>query len=173
MLVAAVGAGLMVRELDGTADRATGDAGATSTTSTAVEQPGPTEVRLVEDVAAHPRAREVRAVLQNHFDAINAGDYQLWTSTVTRDAAGELDLSAWKRQFRSTLEGNVVVHRIEAGPDGLVALLTFTSLQDPRDAPADTPSRCLRWNATYALTRESGELHLIPTAPTSTPHTPC
>lgn len=174
VLVVAVAVGLLLRAL-GSAQAGAADDGSTSSVPTTApsQEPGPTEVQLVDDASAHPRALAVRAVLQNYFDAINAGDYRLWTSAVTREEARALSAGAWQRQYRSTLDGSIVVHRLEARPDGFVALLSFTSVQDPADAPPDTPAHCLRWRASYPLTTESGELRVSPTPLATTPHTPC
>lgn len=172
VLAAAAAVGLALREL-GRPRGGDAPGGATSSAA-AVRDPGPTEVRLAEDVAAHPRAAEVRAVIQRHFDAINEGDYQLWSTTVTRERARGLARDTWQRQYRSTLDGSIVVHRLEARPDdGVLVLLSFTSLQDPADAPPDTPVRCLHWRVSYLLTPESGDLRLAPTSPSTSLHTPC
>jgi hypothetical protein len=59
-----------------------------------------------------------------------------------------------------------VVHRLEprAG-GGLVALTSFTSLQDPADAPPELPVRCLRWWVSYPLIGEEEALRLGPSSP--------
>ena len=62
----------------------------------------------------------------------------------------------------------MVVHRLEprAG-GGLVALTSFTSLQNPADAPPELPVRCLRWWVSYPLIGEGDQLRLGPTSPTA------
>ncbi|MGH4001180.1 MAG: hypothetical protein ACRDTJ_27405, partial [Pseudonocardiaceae bacterium] len=165
VLAAAVGAGVVVRELQPTAE--VGGAGSVGNDAPPrVPEPGPTTVVLVEDAAVHPDADRVRTVLQKYFDAINAGDYQLWRSAVTPQQARDTREAAWRAQYRSTLDGSIVLHRLEprAG-GGLVALLSFTSLQDPADAPPDLPVRCLRWWVSYPLIGEGQALRLSPSLP--------
>lgn len=168
---AAVGAGLRAAEApDEIAEVGTTE----STTSAPTTEPGSRLVRLADDATAHPDADEVRRVLQNHFDAINSGDYDLWTSTVTADRVRATGRAAWRQQYRSTLDGDIRVHRLEPRPGGgLVALLSFTSVQDPADAPADMPVRCLHWRVSYPLVVERGELRLALTPPNASLRTPC
>ncbi len=173
VFAAAAGAGLLVRELQPAAGAGGGGSIATNAPPRGPE-PGPTTVALVEDVLAHPDAARVRTVLQKYFDAINAGDYRLWRSTVTTQRARDAGEAAWREQFRSTLDGSIVVHRLEprAG-GGLVALLSFTSLQDPADAPPELPVRCLRWRVSYPLSDEGGELRLSPGLSSADLAVPC
>ncbi len=173
VLAAAVGVGLLVRELQPAAN-AEGAASIAANAPPRAPAPGPTTVALVEDVAVHPDADRVRTVLQKYFDAINAGDYKLWRSTVTPQHARDTGEVAWRTQYRSTLDGSIVLHRLEprAG-GGLVALLSFTSLQDPADAPPELPVRCLRWWVSYPLIGEENELRLSPASPSASPRAPC
>ncbi|MGH3821695.1 MAG: hypothetical protein ACRDRA_02440 [Pseudonocardiaceae bacterium] len=131
-------------------------------------EPGPATVVLVEDVVLHPGADRIRKVMQQYFDAINAGDYQLWSGAVIPQWARDTGEAAWRTQYRSTLDGSMVVHRLEprAG-GGLVALTSFTSLQNPADAPPELPVRCLRWWVSYPLVGEGEALRLGPSSPTA------
>jgi hypothetical protein len=173
VLVAAVGAGVIVRELRPTAE-VVGGGSAGNKAPPRVSQPGPTTVALVEDAAVHPDADRVRTVLQKYFDAINAGDYQLWRSVVTPQQARDTGEAAWRHQYRSTLDGSIVLHRLEPRVGGgLIALLSFTSLQDPADAPPDLPVRCLRWWVSYPLIGEGKALHLSPSLPNANLRVPC
>ena len=173
VLSAAVGAGVLVRALQPTA-RADGAAVIANNAPPRAPAPGPATVALVEDVAVHPDADRVRRVLQTYFDAINAGDYKLWRSTVTPQHARDTGEAAWRDQYRSTLDGGIVLHRLEprAG-GGLIALLSFTSLQDPADAPPELPVRCLRWWVSYPLIGEADELRLSPNSPSASLRVPC
>ncbi|MDQ4092763.1 MAG: hypothetical protein M3143_04965 [Actinomycetota bacterium] len=173
VLAAAVGVGVLVRELEATAS-AEAAALITDNTPPRPPAPGPTTVTLVEDVVVHPDADRVRRVLQKYFDAINAGDYKLWRNTVTPQHARDTGEAAWRDQYRSTLDGSIVLHRLEprAG-GGLVALLSFTSLQDPADAPPELPVRCLRWWVSYPLIGEAQELRLSPDPPSASLRVAC
>lgn len=175
VLVAAAAAGFLLREVQrdpraGAAGRPVG----TTSVVPASEQPGSKLVTLAADVEAHPDADQVRALLQDYFDAINSGDYMLWSSTVTAARARNTGRSAWHEQYRSTLDGSIVVHRLEARPGGgLIALLSFTSVQNPVDAPPDLPVRCLRWRVSYPLIDEADELRLAATSPNASLRAPC
>jgi hypothetical protein len=175
LLLVAAGAGVLLRELQGgAAVRASGPPASPTSVLAAADQPGPKSVSLVADVAAHPQAEQVRTLLQDYFHAINTGDYELWRSTVTADQVRDTAWGAWHQQYRSTLDGNIVVQRLEPRPGGgLVALLSFTSVQDPADAPRDLPVRCLRWRVSYPLVSEAGELRIGPAAPTAALHAAC
>jgi hypothetical protein len=136
VLAAAVGAGVLVRELQPTAS-ADGAASTVNNAPPRAPAPGPATVALVE---------------------------------YARDT-GE---ATWRDQYRSTLDGSIVLHRLEprAG-GGLVALLSFTSLQDPADAPPELPVRCLRWWVSYPLIGEADELRLSPNSPGASLRVPC
>ena len=181
VLAGAVGAGMILRGLP----RAAGSVGiATSGASGGVSvgngaapkgpEPGPAAVVLAEDAAVHPDADRIRKVLQRYFDAINGGDYPLWRSAVIPQLARDVGESAWHGQYRSTLIGTIVVHRLEPRPGGgLVALTSFTSLQNPTDAPPDLPVRCLRWWVSYPLIGEGDQLRMGPTGPSDNLRAAC
>jgi hypothetical protein len=175
VLVVAATTGMVLRQFQTTADAAGGgSSGGTTSVSSPTKEPGPRTVELTGDVAVHPDAQRVRTVLQNHFDAINSVDYALWARTVTAERARATGSGVWRQQYRSTLDGNVVVHRLEARlGGGLVALLSFTSVQDPADAPPDLPVRCLRWRVSYPLIRTGDELRLDLSTPNASLRTPC
>lgn len=138
------------------------------------KEPGPPTVVLTEDAAVHPDADQIRKVLQKYFDAINAGDYPLWRSAVIPQWARDIGEVTWHAQYRSTLDGTIVLHRLEPRPGGgLVALTSFTSLQNPADAPPEVPVRCLRWWVSYPLIGEGDELRMGPTAPSANRRAPC
>jgi len=131
-------------------------------------EPGPPTVVLVEDAALNPDANRIRTVLQTYFDAINAGDYKLWRSAVIPQWARDTGEAAWRAQYRSTLDGSMVVHRLEPRiGGGLVALTSFTSLQNPADAPPELQVRCLHWWVAYPLIGQGEALRLGPSAPTA------
>lgn len=137
-------------------------------------EPGPPTVVLVEDGALHPDADRIRKVLQKYFDAINAGDYQLWRTAVIPQWARDTSEGAWHGLYRSTLDGSIVVHRLEPRPGGgLVALTSFTSLQNPADAPPELPVRCLRWWVSYPLIGEGDQLRLGPSSPSANLRVAC
>ena len=169
----AVGTGMLLRGLQPAAGAARIDS-IGDRAAPGPPEPGPATVVLVEDVALHPDADRIRAMLQKYFDAINAGDYQLWRSAVIPQVARDLGESAWRGQYRSTLDGSIVVHRLEprAG-GGLVALTSFTSLQNPADAPPELRVRCLRWWVSYPLIGAGDQLRLGSSSPSANLRVAC
>jgi hypothetical protein len=173
VLAGSVGAGVLLRDVrPATRAARTGSIGTKA--APGPPEPGPATVVLVEDAALHPDADRIQKVLQKYFDAINAGDYRLWRSAVIPQWARDLGESAWHGQYRSTLDGSIVVHRLEprAG-GGLLALTSFTSLQNPADAPSELPVRCLRWWVSYPLIGEGDQLRLGPSSPSANLRVAC
>lgn len=155
-----VGGGLLARELyqapQGSAEE---EAAATPTTTSLApeQQPGSSRVELTADAAAHPEAEAVRTLVQTHFDAINARDYDLWSTTVVTERVQGQPRRDWLANYRSTRDGSIRVYRIESAPrDQLTVLLAFTSVQDAADAPSELPEDCIRWQLAFPLTAEEG-----------------
>lgn len=173
VLAGAAGVGVLLRDQQPLAT-ADGDPSVVRSVPPRLPEPGSPTVVLVEDVVLHPGAERIRKVMQQYFDAINAGDYRLWTGAVIPQLARDTGEAAWRAQYRSTLDGSIVVHRLEprAG-GGLVALTSFTSLQNPADAPPELPVRCLRWWVSYPLVGEGEALRLGPSSPTADRLVPC
>jgi hypothetical protein len=171
VLVSAAGVGFLLRdqhpvvEVSNTGSRG----GSTGKSASPIPPaPGPRTVVLVDDVALHPDAQRIQKVLQTYFDAINSGDYNLWRSAVIPQWARDIGETAWRAQYRSTLDGSMVVHRLEPRVGGgLVALTSFTSLQNPVDAPPELPVRCLHWWVSYPLLGQGEALRLGPSSPTA------
>lgn len=177
VLGAAAGAGMLLRQPPPVGVPAASSAAAPTTTAPSplgADQPGPRTVTFTADAAQHPDSDMVRALLQRHFDAISLGDYDRWTTTVVRERAEATPEDDWRVQYRSTADGSIVVHRIQARPGGgLTVLLSFTSVQDPADAPKDAPLTCLRWRVSYPVVTESGQLRLGPGNPATSLKDPC
>lgn len=168
VLTGAAGAGVLLRSLPRSAAAARISSSGGTQAGPRPPEPGPATVVLVEDVALHPEADRIRKVLQKYFDAINAGDYPLWRSAVIPQWARDVGESAWHSQFRSTLDGSIVVHRLEPRVGGgLLALTSFTSVQNPADAPRELPVRCLRWWVSYPLIGEGDQRRLAPNSPSA------
>ncbi len=165
VLVLALGAGLLLRDpVPDPGEAPAGDTAPGPATTRQLppgEQPGSRMVRFTEDAAAHPDRRAVQHLLQAHFDAINLGDYAGWASTVVGERAAGTSEGEWREQYGTSIDGSILVHRMEPRPGGgLTVLLSFTSLQDPADAPEEAPFRCLRWHVSYPVVPESGGLRL-------------
>jgi hypothetical protein len=116
------------------------------------ERPGPPEVKLSPDTAAHPLGDAVRTTMRTNFDAINARNFAKWSGNVTSRLARNTQETAWTRDYRSTRTGSIQVHRIDAAPDGsLRVLVSFVSTQNVADAPDRLKADCIRWNVVYPL----------------------
>ncbi len=173
VLAAAAGAGVGLRELQH-AEGTEGSSAAGALSGVPSLPPGVKTVALAADVQAHPAADRVHALLQDYFDAINEGDYQLWSSTVTAQQARDTSRSAFRDRYRTTVDSSILVHRLEPRPGGgLIALISFTSVQDPTDAPSDLRLRCLRWWVSYPLVSEADELRLGLAPPSASLRAPC
>lgn len=122
------------------------------------EQPGPPDVRGLPDATTHPLFRTLQSLLQRYFDAVNAKDYDQWSTTVTARRLKETPREVWMTDYATTRDGNIIVYRIETlGDDTARVLLRFTSTQDPEDAPPELPVSCIRWDLVWAFERERGE----------------
>lgn len=160
-----VGGGLLARELYQEADLSSSITVAGIRPQSPVtaslppqQQPGSPTVELTRDAAAHPDAGTVRDLLQANFDAINAGDYDAWASTVVAERIAAQPRDVWLRDYQSTKDGSILVYRMQQTADQrLTVLIGLTSTQDVEDAPPDTPSGCIRWHLTYRLVESSGE----------------
>lgn len=159
VIATAIG-GLLARQLY--EDPGPGEPDAVLPTQTSVppeEQPGSRVVQGTPDAVAHPLYEAAKSLLQTHFDAINDRDYESWTSTVVQDRTEATPEQDWRKEYRSTQDGGVVIYRIELAPeeDKALALITFTSVQDRSNAPVWLPEPCIHWNMAYPLVREDGD----------------
>ncbi|MFC4858388.1 hypothetical protein [Actinophytocola glycyrrhizae] len=139
------------------------------------EQPGPPTVKGTADAVAHPLYGQLQRLLQTYFDAVNAKDYAQWASVVTGERQANQPEQKWLDEYRSTTDGSIVMHRIEARGDGAArVLLTFTSTQDEEDAPRELPRPCIHWNVVWAFAVEDGEWKLAAGPSAATPqHEAC
>ncbi len=112
---------------------------------------GTSLVRVTSTAASHPYAASVAALLHRHFTAINQRDYASWSATVVAQRASDQSQSAWLKSYRSTTDESVVVTSISAGSTELTVGLSFTSIQDPVDAPADLPVTRICWEAQWPV----------------------
>ena len=85
------------------------------------EQPGSPEVKLTPDAARHPHGETVRALLEAYTNGINERNYERWKTTVAESRIVDKTKDEWRRAYRSTRNGSILVHRIESGPGRLTA----------------------------------------------------
>ena len=173
VLLAAVGGGLMARGLY--AEPATPTTEPTPDAPAPQKgRPGPAIVQLSPGAAAHPDHDTVRSMLQILFYSINENRYDQWKTTVVSERQRTMPESEWREAYGSTRDGSITVHSIQPGPDESVrVLLSFTSVQDPADAPPSMPVDCLRWRVVYPLVKDSGGLRLDTNLPGSSQFTSC
>ena len=141
----------------------------------AAARPGPAAVNGTADAVAHPLFLRLQPVLQIYFDAVNAKDYGRWSSVVTEERRENQPEQTWRDEYRTTQDGSIVMHRIEARGDGDArVLLTFTSTQDVSDAPKELPQPCIHWNVVWAFSVEGREWKLAASPSSATPqHEAC
>lgn len=172
-----VGGGLLARELyqPPRQDQDPPATGSTTTPLPSVRQPGFAEVEFTVDAAAHPAAEPVERLLVDYFGAINARDYDRWTTTVVAERVRAQPRAEWLANYRSTRDGSILVYRIEAmAQDALTVLLGFTSTQDVADAPPELQETCIRWRLALPLVRQYGGWRIDTLAAGSTPeYTSC
>jgi hypothetical protein len=123
--------------------------------------PPPTEVPLTLAPALrdNQHADEVVALFRRYFNAINTRDYELWVSTLSQERVPDGDLK-FHNDYSTTSDERVHIVDITEDGDGLVAIVSFRSHQDPSKAPTDSPYPCLDWQMKYPLSREAGELKI-------------
>lgn len=138
------------------------------------KEPGSGRVELSPSAADHPDHAAVRILLQTHFNSINLKRYDRWKTTVVEEKQRRQPESAWREEYRTTRDGSIRIVRIMPGPDdSFRVLLTFTSTQDPSDAPPSMQVPCLRWRVVYPVVRESGGLRFGTGLPGSSLSRPC
>ncbi|MDT8915385.1 hypothetical protein [Amycolatopsis sp. PS_44_ISF1] len=155
-----VGGGLLARELYQRPEAKLADAAAVAP-ATSVErddQPGPGKVEVTDDVAHHPQGDAVRPVIQAYFDSINSRDYGKWRSTVSAERASQKPTEdSWKKDYRSTKDGSILIYRIEpAAHTSLRVLLAFTSTQSVDDAPENFKEGCIHWRLVLPMVFQAG-----------------
>jgi hypothetical protein len=117
---------------------------------TPVAGSGSGDVLLSADAAVHPAAVAVLAQVQRYFDAINAGDFAAWQTTVTPDRVQPEQ--AWKDSYRSTRDGTIRIDRIDDDPGGaLLVRVRFVSTQAVADAPPDLRVPRICWRSTLPM----------------------
>ncbi|WP_328443131.1 MULTISPECIES: hypothetical protein [unclassified Amycolatopsis] len=164
VLSVTVGGGLLARELYRRPDQPAGDASAPVTVPQSATGRQPTEpdvVGMTPDAQSHPRADEVRKVLETYFSAINAQQYSQWTSVVTSERAAQQPPGAWKAGIKTTKDSEAVVYRIERGSGtSLRVLVGFRSEQAVEDAPTWFPEPCIQWRLVLPMVVEKSALRI-------------
>lgn len=120
--------------------------------ATPVAGSGSGDVLLSVDAAVHPAAAGVLTQVQRYFDAINAGDYAAWQTTVAPERVAAQPEQVWTEAYRSTRDGTIRIDRIDDDPGGaLLVRIRFVSTQAVADAPPDTAAPRICWRSTLPM----------------------
>lgn len=128
-------------------------------------------VVLSADAQSHPRATEVRVLLQQYFDAINNRDYDAWIGAVAQSQSAPQTEENWTRDYATTVDSNLTVMTVVDDP--LRTRLMFTSQQAVEQAPTSLPVTCINWDVTYLLGEQDGRLVLTGIDPSAQSMTAC
>ncbi|UOZ11079.1 MULTISPECIES: hypothetical protein [unclassified Amycolatopsis] len=164
VLSVTVGGGLLARELYRRPDQPAGDTSAPVTvpqSATGSQPTGADIVGMTPDAQSHPRADEVRKVLETYFSAINTQQYSRWMTVVTTERVAQQPLGTWKDGIKTTKDSDAVVYRIERGSGtSLRVLVGFRSRQAVEDAPAWFPEPCIQWRLVLPMVIEKSALKI-------------
>ena len=126
------------------------------TTPAPTPSPSPTQplasdtVAVSNAAAGNPRHVAVVSFLQTYFTAINSRDYRAYLGLLGPEAQATYTRRAFMHGYRSTSDSAERLKRIYAAGAGTVAVVTFTSHQDPRDSVNGQES-CTRWRISLYL----------------------
>lgn len=133
--------------------------------------PGPADVELSADARTHPVAELVSEQLREHFEAINAGDYARWATTVAPERSAALPEDEWLARYASTRDGTIRIDRIDDLPGRRVLVrVRFVSVQDLEQAPPEARAERVCWRSSLPMSGVPPRIEL--TGTNSTPQ-PC
>jgi hypothetical protein len=162
--VCAMVGGLIARQVYAADRRPAGAPSAPATdSSTPTTTDKPTDPNTVDFRAAarnSPEFGSVQKAMQNYFNAINGKKYALWKTTVTPNVVQSQTQADWANGYRTTKDTDMVVYRIETTDVSLDVYGTFTSHQDPANAPGDLREGCIEWAMVWPFVK-SGDGYLI------------
>ncbi len=75
---------------------------------------GNSAVEMTPAAERHPRAEEVRLLLQKYFDAINSRDYAIWTASVSSGQSQARPEDEGLQSYSTTKDTKIKVHDHEA-----------------------------------------------------------
>jgi len=111
-------------------------------------------------------APAVAAFLDRYFTAINARDYQTYSSLLSPALQQGQTEQQFASGYRSTVDSSETLVSISTAANGnLVAAVTFTSHQNPADSP-DHQQSCTDWTISLYLEQDGGS-YLIDQPPPS------
>lgn len=133
----------------------------------------PPLVAAAPALADRPETGPVVRLLTSYFGAINDRDFATARGTLVNRVGLPQTEDEFRAEYRSTRDSDVRLLGLQPdGAGGYVASVTFTSRQDPADAP-DHSSPCLVWSVAYPLVRVDGTLRIDAVRTSNAAHRPC
>ena len=117
------------------------------------EKEGPKQglVRMFDSVANSPNSEAIDTLLEKYFSAINNHDYGAWAATVTPGMIGALPEETWRQSYQTTQITEALVTSLDAAGDSAAITVSYTSEQDPRDAPEDLQVSRICWTTRFTI----------------------
>jgi hypothetical protein len=114
-------------------------------------------VTVAPAAAGQPHVHRVVTLLDRYFSAINSHDFQAYSSLfIPAIRAGMHNFGA---SYQSTHDSQARLTGLAAtGPQGLAAMVTFVSHQDPAASPDH--AACDRWHVTLFIKRNGRGYHI-------------
>ncbi len=132
-------------------------AGSSATATATASGKGPL-VAAAPALAERPETAAVVRLLTSYFGAINSRDFEAARATLVRRDGLPATEAEFQDQYRSTHDEDVRLLGLSpTGSGGYLATVSFTSYQNPADAP-DKTSSCLIWSVSYPLVQVDGTL---------------
>ena len=114
-------------------------------------------VRIAPAAAVQPHVNRVVTLLDSYFSAINRHDFQAYRSLFI--PAIRVSLHNFGAGYLSTRDSRARLTGLATtGPQGLAAMVTFVSHQNPADSPDH--ARCDRWHVTLFLKHRGDSYHI-------------
>jgi hypothetical protein len=137
------------------------------TTSPAEPAASPDTVQVSSDVTSQ-YANDVQALFQRYFDSINNKDYAGYAATMLHPMSQE----TFSTGYLTTHDSMAAITGIQpSGADSVMASVSFTSTQDPSNAPAQLRVPRICWGVQWAVTNLSsgsgGQIDVSNHGPTS------
>jgi hypothetical protein len=138
--------------------------------TTLAPSPSPTQplasntVSVSAAAAGDPQQAAVVSFLETYFTAINSRDYHAYLSLLGPEAQATYTRRDFMHGYRSTSDAAEKLKRIYTAGGYTVAVLTFTSHQDPQDS-VDGQESCTRWRISLYLQPTGTGYTMVPAPP--------
>ena len=162
--VCALVGGLIARQVYAVTKPAAADQPpAVTTTPDTTTRSGPgntTTVSFTPFARSDPQFDKVQNAIQNYLNAINTQSYPLWKQTMTSDVLAAQTETDWHNGYRSTVDSDMTVYRIEATDQGADVFGSFTSRQNVANAPKDLQAACINWWMVWPMVKSGNGLRI-------------